>query len=380
MGLVLDSDQTLLLNSALDFARTRLPVANLRQLRDSSDPTGFDRAAWKEMADLGWTGMLIPEDLGGNGFGYYGLGLVTEALGRTLAASPMFSTVVLAGTALAQLPDHPEARTLLGKIAAGDAVVAFAAEETPSHQPTHVATTARRQGDGYVLNGHKRFVVDGHVADTLVVVARTSGATGDAAGLSLFLVDANAKGVVRHRLSMTDSRNSADIELKNVEVGSGALLGKEGAAAAVLDHVYDRARILLAAEMFGMAQELFETTLAYLKQRTQFGVLIGTFQALKHRTVYMYTELELSKSVLYEALTALDDGREADVPRLASVCKARLNDALQLISNEAVQMHGGIGVTDNIDVGLFLKRARVVQAMLGNASFHRDRYAALQGF
>ena len=163
-------------------------------------------------------------------------------------------------------------------------------------------------------------------------------------------------------------------------MGSGALLGKEGAAAAVLDHVYDRARILLAAEMFGMAQELFETTLAYLKQRTQFGVLIGTFQALKHRAVYMYTELELSKSVLYEALTALDDGREADVSRLASVCKARLNDALQLISNEAVQMHGGIGVTDNIDVGLFLKRARVVQAMLGNASFHRDRYAALQGF
>lgn len=380
MGLVLDNDQALLRNSAMDFARGRLPVANLRKLRDTGDATGFDRDAWREMAGLGWTGMLIPENLGGNGFGYFGLGLVLEALGHTLAASPLYSTVVLSGSALALFPDHAGARSLLEKIAAGEAVVAFAAEEGPTHQPAHVATSARRSGTGYVLNGHKRFVVDGHVAGQFIVVARTSGTAGDATGLSLFLLDANTPGLQRRRLAMVDSRNSANLDLLDVTVDASALLGAEGAAAPVLERVLDRARILLAAEMFGMAQEAFATTLAYLKQRSQFGVLIGTFQALKHRAVNMYTDIELSKSVLYEALTALDESREEDIPRLASGCKARLNDTLQLVTNEAVQMHGGIGMTDNIDVGFYLKRARVTQAMLGTTSFHVDRYAALQGF
>jgi alkylation response protein AidB-like acyl-CoA dehydrogenase len=381
VALVLDNDQTLLRNTAVDFARARLPVANLRGLRDSKDPTGFDRDAWREMADLGWTGMLIPEELGGNGFGYFGLGLVMEALGRTLAASPLYSTVVLSGSALA-LADasHPEASALLARIAVGDVVVAFACDEGPAHDPLGIATTATRRDGGYVLAGRKRFVADGHVADQLLVVARTGGAPGDRNGLALFLVDGNATGIRRRRLDMVDSRNAADIDLDGVVVAAGALVGPAGDAAAVVERVLDRGRILLAAEMFGMAQQAFETTLDYLKQRTQFGVPIGSFQALKHRAVHMFTEIELSKSVLYEALTALDEDRPADVPRLASICKARLNDALMLITNESVQMHGGIGVTDEIDIGLYLKRARVAQAMLGNSSFHRDRYATLQGF
>jgi alkylation response protein AidB-like acyl-CoA dehydrogenase len=380
MGLVLDSEQTLLRNTATDFARTRLPVTNLRKLRDSNDATGFDREAWREMAELGWTGMLIPEELGGNGFGHFGLGLVIEALGRTLAATPMQSTVVLAGTALAQAKDSTAATEALARIAAGETVIAFALDESAAHRQSHVATTARRQGSGYVLNGLKRFVADGHVADQLVVVARTAGSVSDSAGLSLFLVDSNSPGVTRHRLSMADSRNSADIELQNVEVPAAALLGAEGQAGPTIERALDAGRILLAAEMFGMAQEAFETTLAYLKQRKQFDAPIGSFQALKHRAVQMYTEIELSRSVLYEALTALDEGRDADVARLASVCKARLNDALHLITNEAIQMHGGIGMTDQVDVGLYLKRARVAQATLGNAAFHRDRYAMLAGF
>ena len=381
MALVLDNDQILLRNTAVDFARARLPVANLRGLRDANDPTGFDRDAWREMADLGWTGMLIPEELGGNAFGHFGLGLVMEALGRTLAATPLHSTVVLSGSALA-LADasHPEASALLARIAAGDVVVAFACDEGPAHDPLGIATTATRRDGGWVLSGRKRFVADGHVADQLLVVARTGGTPGDHDGLSLFLVDGNATGVQRRRLDMVDSRNSADIDLDGVAVAAGALVGTAGAAATVLERVLDRGRILLAAEMFGMAQQAFETTLDYLKQRTQFGVPIGSFQALKHRAVHMFTEIEMSKSVLYEALTALDEDRAVDVPRLASICKARLNDALMLITNESVQMHGGIGVTDEIDIGLYLKRARVAQAMLGNSSFHRDRYASLQGF
>jgi alkylation response protein AidB-like acyl-CoA dehydrogenase len=381
MALVLDSEQTLLRDNALEFARNRLPVNNLRRLRDTHDPVGFDREAWREMAELGWTGMLIPEEHGGNGFGCFGLGLVLEALGRTLAASPLLSTAALSATALGEAAaGSATAREWLAKIAAGDAVVAFAHDESPLHRPLHVATTARRDGDGYVLDGRKRFVVDGHVADALIVVARTSGTAGDPSGLSLFLVDAGTAGVVRRRLQMVDSRNSADVDLDGVRVPAAALLGADGSAAATLERVLDVGRILLAAEMFGMAQQAFETTLDYLRQRQQFGVIIGTFQALKHRAVAMYEQIELSKSVLYAALTAVDENRHADVPRLASVCKAQLNDTLHLVSLEAVQLHGGIGMTDQADVGLYLKRARVAEALLGSTAFHRDRYATLRGF
>ena len=380
MGLVLDHDQALLRNTATDFARQRLPVTNLRRLRDTRDATGFDREAWAEMAGLGWTGMLIPDSLGGNGFGYFGLGLVFEALGRTLAASPLHSTVALSGTALSLVGDAPRAHELLRAIAAGETVVAFAHEEHARHRPWSIATTARRDGDGWVLDGHKRFVADGHVADALVVVARTGGGLEDPEGLSLFVIDGSTPGVTRRRLSLADSRNHADVELANVRVPRSALLGAEGGAGAVLERVLDVSRILLAAEMFGMAQQAFETTLDYLKQRQQFGAPIGSFQALQHRAVQMYTEIELSRSVLYEALTALDEGRWDDVPRLASVCKACLNDTLHLVSNEAVQMHGGIGMTDQVDVGLYLKRARVAEATLGTSAFHRERYADLQRF
>jgi alkylation response protein AidB-like acyl-CoA dehydrogenase len=379
VGLVLDNEQTLLRQTAVDFARARLPVANLRRLRDGADATGFDRGAWREMADLGWAGMLIAEELGGNGFGYLGLGLVMESLGRTLAASPLLSTVVLSGTALSRTADSEESKALLAGIARGEAVVAFACEESPSHRPDHVATTAVRSGAGYALNGHKRFVIDGHVANRIIVVARTSGNIDERAGLSLFLVDPATSGVRRQRLEMVDSRNATDIVLDNVVVPGSSLLGREGDAADVLDAVLDRGRILLSAEMLGMAQEDFETTLAYLKQRTQFGVPIGSFQALKHRAVAMFQEIELSKSVVLEALTALDEDRP-DVPRLAAACKAQVNDTLKLVSNEAVQLHGGMGVTDEIDVGLYLKRARVAQATFGNSTFQRDRFASLEGF
>jgi len=381
MGLVLDSEQTLLRNTALEFARAQLPVARLRKLRDTADATGFDRTAWREMADLGWAGMLVPEELGGNGYGHYGLGLVLQALGRTLAATPLQSTVVLSGSALRLAGDQPAAAEWLPRIAAGAAIVALAFEESAIHAPYRCATRAVRTAGGWTLDGSKRFVLDAHVADRLLVVARTDGAVDDTAGLSLFLLDPSSSGVALSRLSMVDSRNSADLEMAGVFLPGDALLGTAGDAAEILDRVLDRGRILLAAEMLGMAEEAFENTLGYLKQRTQFGVPIGSFQALKHRAVKMFIEIELSRSVVFESLTALDDAsRDADVPRLASVCKARLNDTLQLVTSDCVQMHGGIGVTDEIDIGLYLKRARVAQAQLGSSAFHRDRYATLGGF
>jgi acyl-CoA dehydrogenase len=380
MALVLDQEQALLRSTALDFAREKLPVSNLRRLRDTADAAGFDRAAWREIADLGWTGMLVPEELGGNGFGALGLGLVLGALGRTLAATPLQSTVVLSGSLLLRAASAPAARTLLPRIAAGEAVVALAFEESAQHAPHGVATTARRQDGGWTLDGTKRYVLDGHVADTLLVVARSAGEPGEPRGLSVFAVDPATPGVTRRRLSMADSRNSADVELRDVRVADAALVGREGDGAALLEPALDRARILLAAEMLGVAEEAFETTLAYLKQRTQFGVPIGSFQALKHRAVQMFCEIELSRSAVYAALSAVDAGDDAEVARLASVCKAKLNDTLQLVSNECVQMHGGIGMTDDIDIGLYLKRARVAQAQLGGTAFHRERYATLGGF
>jgi alkylation response protein AidB-like acyl-CoA dehydrogenase len=380
MGLVLDADQSLLSKTALDFARAKLPVAKLRRLRDADDATGFDRDAWREMADLGWTGMLIAEELGGNAFGHVGLGLVVQSLGRTLAATPLQSTVVLSGSVLAPAGESAAARELLGRIAAGKFVAALAFEEAAAHAPQRCATQARRTGEGWILNGMKRFVLDGHVADALLVLARTHGGTDDASGLSLFLLDAATPGLSLRRLQMVDSRGSADLQLSDVLLPADALLGDEGQAAQVLGRTLDVGRIMLAAEMLGMAEEAFEVTMGYLKQRTQFGVPIGSFQALKHRAVQMFIELELSRSVVLEALSALDDGRARDVPRLASVCKARLNDTLQLVTNECVQMHGGIGVTDEFDIGLYLKRARVAQAQLGNSAYHRERYATICSF
>jgi len=242
-----------------------------------------------------------------------------------------------------------------------------------------VAAKAEKSGDGYTLSGKKNFVLDGHVADQLIVVARTSGKPGDRDGLTLFLVARNAPGVKVTRTLMADSRNAATIEFTGVKIAASDILGSVGGGADILDQVLDRARIGLAAEMLGITRQAFDQTIEYLKTRQQFGVLISTFQALRHRAAEMFCEIELSISVVLDALSAIDDNRN-DVPQMASLVKARLNDTLFLISNETLQMHGGIGMTDEVDIGLFMKRARVAAASFGDSAFHRDRYAALEGY
>ncbi len=239
--------------------------------------------------------------------------------------------------------------------------------------------TAEQTSGGYVLSGKKTFVLDGHVADQLVVVARTSGESGDRPGLTLFLVDANAKGLTTTRTLMVDSRNAAIVEFGAVEVESSAILGTVDAGAEVLDSVLDRATAALSAEMLGTCLEAYERTLQYLKDRKQFGVPIGSFQALKHRAAQMFVQIELSRSIVLDALQAVDEERP-DLSTVVSVAKARISDAAFLIGNEALQMHGGIGMTDEEEIGFFLKRARVAQFTLGDASYHRDRFATQQGF
>ena len=382
MALVLSEDQQLLKDSAKSFCEQNAPISVLRRLRDSKDEQGYDQAVWSQMIELGWAGMAIPEAYGGYDFGYGGLGIVLEETGKTLVSSPLISTVLVGATAIAQLGSEKQKQNFLPKIIAGELLTALALDEHASHNPIKIATTAVKVEGGYSLNGSKTFVLDGHIANMLIVVARTSSETSNEQGISLFLVDANAEGLSVARTIMVDSRNSSNIQFDNVVVAEEAVLGKLDQGFSGLDRVLDIARIGIAAEMLGSMQAVFESILAFLKQREQFGVLIGSFQGLQHRAAEMYSEIELCKSAVRAALSGLDDPEttQAEVAELASMAKAKLSEVFFLVSNEGIQMHGGIGMTDEFDVGFFIKRARVAQQFLGDASFHRDRYASLNGF
>ncbi len=381
MPMILNEEQIMLKDSAREFCANNAPISQLRKLRDSDNPDAFDRATWKAMVDLGWAGIPWPEEYGGLAFGYKGLGVVTEETGRTLTASPLFATVWLAGTAVNIGGSAEQKGALLPAIAAGELLMTVALEESHRHNPYGVATIAQASGNGYVINGSKTFVLDGNSADKLIVVARTSGKPGDRDGLSLFIVDRAAPGVTVKRTKMADSRNAANIDFKDVKVEAGALLGQKDRGADVLDPTLDIARIGLTAEMLGSLQECFERTVQYLKEREQFGVKIGTFQALKHRAADMFCEVELSKSCVLEALTALDESRDrAEVAKLASLAKAKVGDTYHRVSREGIQMHGGIGMTDEFDIGFFIKRAAVSEQTFGDANFHRNRYGDLEGY
>jgi acyl-CoA dehydrogenase len=378
MALTLDEDQSLIQDTAREFCTTRAPVAQLRALRDRQDALGWDADTWRAMVELGWAGIAVPEAHGGTGFGWQALGAILTETGRQLTASPLLATVVV-GTAALLRGSAAQQGAHLPAIAAGERTFALALEEGPHHAPFAVATSARRDGDAFVVDGRKTFVLDGHVAEVLLVVARTSGAPGDRDGLTLLLVPGDAAGVTRARTLLADSRNAANVTLEDVRVPADAVLGTVDDGAAILEPVLDHARIALAAEMLGTAEEAFARTVSYLQERRQFGVVIGSFQGLKHRAADLHAELQLARSVVLDALSALDEGRD-DVAQLASLAKAKVGEVLHAVSNEAIQMHGGIGMTDEFDIGFYLKRARVAEAAFGAVRFHRDRYAALSGY
>ena len=379
MALVLSEEQTMLKDMAKDFFAEQVPVTNLRKLRDEEDENGYDKEVWQQIVELGFASILIPEEQGGTGFGPMGLGIVMKEAGRTLAATPLYATAVLGAGLILKAGSENQKADLLPKIAGGELLMALALEERNHHNPAAVAMTATKDGGDYVLNGEKTFVLDGHIANKLIVVARSGGAAGDTQGLSMFLVDADAEGVSIQRTIMVDNRNSANVTLNNVKVSADALLGGDGGAFADLEPVLDLGRICMAAEMLGGAETVFDTTLDYLKERKQFGKIIGTFQALQHRAAEMFCEIEICQSVLLDALSALDERRN-DIPQLASLAKARIGDAARLITNEGVQLHGGIGMTDAVDIGLFIKRARVQAQIFGDSGYHRDRYADIGGY
>ncbi|HSZ53214.1 MAG TPA: acyl-CoA dehydrogenase family protein [Caulobacteraceae bacterium] len=376
---VLTEEQSMLRDAARTWTQEKSPVSAFRKMRDANMPLGYDPAAFAEMAEMGWTGVIIPEAYGGSDFGYLSLGLILEETGRTLTASPIVSTALAAASAIILGGSDAQKDAWLPKIASGELVGTLAVDEGPHHRPQNVKTKAEKSGSGYKLTGSKSFVLEGMAAGLFVVSARTSGAEGDAEGISLFLVSADAKGVTRKALKLADSRGAANISFDAVEVGADALLGAEGKGGPLLEKTLDRARAGLAAEMLGSAVQAFETTLDYLKVRVQFGQVIGSFQALQHRAAKMFTDLELARSCVEAALTAIDND-SPDVPELVSLAKAKVGDTLHLVSNEMVQMHGGIGMTDAHDAGLYLKRARATEATFGNQAYHRDRYARIQGY
>lgn len=379
MALVLNEEQLMLKDAAAGFLNEKAPVAALRALRDERDELGYNAELWQEMAEMGWAGIAIPEEYGGLGYGYTGLGLVLEQMGRNLSASPLQASVLVCATAIARMGSEAQKQALLPALASGGLLMSLALQEGLHHAPHKTAMTAESTAGGYVLNGRKLLVSDAHVAQKFIVVARTSGNAGEDDGLSLFLVDATAAGVSSERVIMVDSRNSGAVSFENVEVTADQLLGELDHGYGALQRVLDIANIGLSAELLGLSQEAFERTMAYLKERKQFGELLGSFQGLQHRAAVMFSELELARSVVLKSLQAIDEDSEG-LSSLASACKAKLCEVARQVTNEAIQMHGGIGMTDEFEIGFFIKRARVAQQTFGDYSYHLDRYARLKGF
>ncbi|HWW47208.1 MAG TPA: acyl-CoA dehydrogenase family protein [Xanthobacteraceae bacterium] len=379
MALVLTEEQSMLSDSARGLIGEKAPVAHLRQLRDTKDATGFSRELWRAFAEMGFAGLLVPDEFGGSGLGCVEAGIVMEEIGRNLTPSPFLSTAVLAATALSRAGSGAQKSEYLTRLAAGDLIAALAVDEGAKHRPLMTAMTAQRSGNGFRLNGAKALVVDGHVADLLIVAARTSGAAGEAGGLTLFLVDPKAKGIGVERTVMVDAHNAARIQFDDVEVDADSVLGEVDLGGELLEGVLNVGRAVVASEMVGCGEEAFSRTVTYLKERKQFGRLIGEFQALQHRAAHLYCEIEITRAAVLKAQQLLDDGAPQAAAAVA-VAKARAGTTVTLAVQEAVQMHGGMGMTDQFDVGLFMKRARVCQELFGDANFHADQLARLKGF
>lgn len=373
MALVLNDDEKMLRETAEGYFTDKAPVKSLRDLRDSKDETGFDRDLWREMGEMGFAGVLVPEDHGGVAMGYQAAGLIAEQMGRNLTASPFFSTSVLAATALNIGGNEAQKAKYLSKIATAETVIALALDEGVKHNPDQIETKAEPSGNGFKLNGSKAMVIDGHMADSLIVAAQTEN------GITLFMVDAKSKGLDIERTIMVDSHNAARITLDDVEVDGDDVLGEVDKGMEILGHVLNAGRAILSAELLGAGSQAFQSTVDYIKERKQFGKIIGEFQALQHRASHMYSEMEVARSAVLASLTGLDQGDE-NAELYCAMTKAKLGQVAKLAGLEGVQMHGGVGMTDEYDIGLFLKRIRVLQELFGDGNYHADKIAKAKGY
>jgi acyl-CoA dehydrogenase len=379
MALVLNEEQTLLRDSARSLISDKAPVSHFRALRDNKDKDGFSRDLWKTFAEMGFTGLLVPEEFGGSGLGCVEAGIIAEEIGHTVLPSPFLASSVLAVSALARTGSKAQKSEHLPKLADGSAIGALAIDEGGKHRPHTITLKATRSGNGFKLKGAKAFVVDGHVADVLVVAARTAGGDAEAKGITLFLVDPKATGIEIERTIMLDAHNAARITFNDAEVTADSVLGEVDQGSAVLDGVLNIGRAVVASEMLGVGDEAFSRTAQYLKERKQFGKLIGEFQALQHRISHLYVDLEITRAAVLKALQTLDEDFDNAAP-IVAVAKARAGATGTLAVQEGLQMHGGIGMTDQFDIGLFMKRMRVCQELFGDSNFHANRLAELRAY
>ena len=379
MPLYYDDDQTMLAETAAQFMGEEGAIAKqMRHWRDRNCKDGFGHGLWKQFAEMGFTGMLVGEDDGGLGMGHVEAGIVLEEIGRNLTPSPFLSSSVLAATALKYGSNDVRGRWLPDLIA-GDKVYAVAIDEGAKHRPERIACRAEKSGNGFRLSGHKDFVVYGASSEMIVVAARTSGSDSDADGINLFAVPQDAAGMSHDSVRLVASSMASHIKFDNVELDGDAVIGEVDGGRDVLNAVLIAGRIGAAAEGVGVARGAMDMTIDYLKQRKQFDRLIGEFQALQHRAAHLYSEVEIARAVTIKAAQLLDGGSEkADL--MASVAKAKVAKAAGLAVKEGVQMHGGIGMTDEYDIGLFMKRDRALQEFLGDQYYHAGRVAELSGY
>ncbi|WP_288936077.1 acyl-CoA dehydrogenase [uncultured Sphingomonas sp.] len=375
MPLYLNDEQTMLRDTTKEFVAEHAPVSHLRSLRDADDPTGFSRDLWKQFAEMGFTGILVGEDHGGMGLGHVEAGVVLEEIGRNLSPSPFLATAVAAVEAL---KGSAQANAWLPRIVAGDTVAALAIDEGPKHRSS-IAMKAERAGNGFRLSGTKQFVAHGHVADLLIVAARTSGRADDEGGVTMFAVPRDAAGLSATPERLTDASLAARLTFDGVMVDADAVIGEVDAGRDPLNRLLRAGRTGAAAELIGVGGGAMDMTIGYLKQRKQFGVPIGGFQALQHRAAHLYSEMEVARAAVLKAQQLLDAGSDA-ADEAVSVAKAMSGMATTLSVQEAVQMHGGIGMTDEYDVGFYMKRARVLAEMFGDIGFHADRLARNAGY
>lgn len=375
MALVLTEEQSMLQESAREFLQKKAPVSHLRGLRDQGSESGFDLAMWQEMSAMGWPAMIIAETYDGLGFGYTGMGLVLQEAGRTLTPSPLFSSGLVAASAIELLGSEAQKANWLPQIASGTAIFSLAWDESIRYQPFLINTIASAHGEGYRLNGSKLGVIDGMGASHFLVTARL----GDGEDLGLFVVAADQAGLTRNGSQALDTHVLASLKLDNIELDATACLGGGPVATKDLNRLLDIACIGQSAELLGVALEAFERTMNYLKERKQFGVPVGSFQALQHRAAMLYTDLEMCKSLVLNALQQLDAGQQ-ELSQLASCCKSKLSEVAMRATAEAIQMHGGIGMTDEFEIGFFYKRARILETLLGDRYYHLDRFALQRGY
>ena len=375
--MTLTDDQRLLQDSVRPFMAEEGAIKKqLRHWRDTGCTDGYGTDFWKQFAELGLTGILIPEAQGGSGLGLVEAGVVLEEVGRNLTPSPFLTTAVAAVRAL---EGSAQAERWFPGILAGETVATLAIDEGKHHNPARTAMEARRQGNGFVLNGAKQFTVHGNSAHVILVAARTGGAAGESDGLTLFVVEKGANGLSVETATLADSSKAARLRLDNVAVDADAVIGEVDGGWAPLSRALNAGRAGAAAELVGVAAGASEMTFEYLKQRKQFGKLIGEFQVLQHRAAHLYGEIEIARAAALKAAQLLDaDDDKAEL--FVSVAKAKAGRVSALAVQEGVQMHGGIGMTDEHDIGLYMKREAVLSELFGSPRFHAARVAELSGY